>query len=424
MRILLLAYEFPPSTSPQSLRWERLAGGLAARGHRVVVVTPDWQGNWTAPDGVRVERTSPGWLPALFGRLASARRGGATGSRPLPIPRFDPALNMRGLAASVLSMPVEAFCFPDLRAQWNASAAPRMRELLSSERPDVVITSHEPASVLELGFLAAEQGIPWVADLGDPVLAPYTPRRWRARAKRLEARVCRRASAVLVTSEAYRDHLAATYSLDPDACTVLRQGFGPAPPGAAAGIARHTRRGACLELVFTGRFYRFRDPRPLLAAMAGVPETRLTIATPAVGAAYEPLLEALGDRARVLGMLTPAETYTLQRQADILLSIGNTLALQVPGKLFEYLGAGRPILHLAGLEHDEGGRIVLGHRRGWVVANETEAIRSRLSMLVDDWKQGTLGSGLDLAGGGVERYSWPSLSATLETILEKTANGV
>lgn len=39
MRFLLIAYEFPPSPSPQSLRWAYLARELVARGHRVKVLT-------------------------------------------------------------------------------------------------------------------------------------------------------------------------------------------------------------------------------------------------------------------------------------------------------------------------------------------------------------------------------------------------
>ena len=38
--------------------------------------------------------------------------------------------------------------------------------------------------------------------------------------------------------------------------------------------------------------------------------------------------------------------------ADVLLSLGNGVDNQVPSKLFEYLAAGKPILHLAKLQTD------------------------------------------------------------------------
>ena len=41
LRILLIAYEFPPSPSPQSLRWAYLANRLVAAGHDVHVLAPD-----------------------------------------------------------------------------------------------------------------------------------------------------------------------------------------------------------------------------------------------------------------------------------------------------------------------------------------------------------------------------------------------
>ena len=57
MRILVIAYEFPPSPSPQSLRWKHLSAELARQGHEVHVLTVDAVATGAAPpDGVVVHR--------------------------------------------------------------------------------------------------------------------------------------------------------------------------------------------------------------------------------------------------------------------------------------------------------------------------------------------------------------------------------
>jgi hypothetical protein len=40
------------------------------------------------------------------------------------------------------------------------------------------------------------------------------------------------------------------------------------------------------------------------------------------------------------------------RKADFLLSIGNTVELQVPAKIFEYMGLGKPIIHFSKIKDD------------------------------------------------------------------------
>src|SRR5690606_2184139 len=115
--------------------------------------------------------------------------------------------------------------FPDVRAEWTPWARRALRRLLWEARPDVVVTSHEPASTLPLGMYAQRLGFAWVADLGDPVCAAYTPRRWHRRAWTLEARVSALADCVLVTNEATRSLLVERHGQDPHRCAVLPNGY-------------------------------------------------------------------------------------------------------------------------------------------------------------------------------------------------------
>ena len=82
--------------------------------------------------------------------------------------------------------------FPDIRGEWRAHGRRALKRLLPEVRPDVGISSHEPATTLELGLALRGSGIPWVADFRDPLRDnPFRTRRWffpyEALLERLEA---------------------------------------------------------------------------------------------------------------------------------------------------------------------------------------------------------------------------------------------
>lgn len=57
--------------------------------------------------------------------------------------------------------------------------------------------------------------------------------------------------------------------------------------------------------------------------------------------------DAMEGRLQIPGPVAPQRAVELQQGADLLLSLGNAVDNQMPSKLFEYFGYGKPILHLA-----------------------------------------------------------------------------
>jgi len=82
----------------------------------------------------------------------------------------------------------------------------------------------------------------------------------------------------------------------------------------------------------------------------------------------------LGGMVRHLGELPRAEALALQRHADALLLLtSRTLVWELPGKVFEYMGARRPVLALAA--DNEAARVVEEAGIGWTVApDDVDAI--------------------------------------------------
>ena len=169
MKILLIAYEFPPSHSPQSLRWAYLARSLAIRGHQLDVLTAhlgqDPTGLPGLPDSIRIHRTFAG---PLRGSLAAARD---SRHRPIGENTASKGTWMQS-ASSRIQATAATLLFPDIRGEWLPWGKRKLGELLDTIAPDVVISSHEPATTLELGLMAQARGCHWIAAWAIPCWPP------------------------------------------------------------------------------------------------------------------------------------------------------------------------------------------------------------------------------------------------------------
>lgn len=428
LRLLLIAYEFPPSPSPQSLRWGLLVRELVSLGvdvHVLTVETDDSGGAAAPPLGITVYRTPPGGVAGLVVRVRRLLRGRdrAPAGAPPVADSGDGAVgrsagarvNWKGRVYHALNQALSLVTFPDERGRWEHHGRQRLEELLETLRPDVVVSSHEPATTLRLGAQAKAAGFHWVADLGDPVLSFYTPARWRRESMRVERMTCRVADHVIVTTEAARQLLVGRHTVPWSRLSVLTQGYDPvAIPTQAPGVVFDAGR---LELLYTGRFYRFREPRVLVDAVLACPGARLSIATARAPDWLLPLLEEHPAQLRLLGFVPHAQAVWLQRSADVLVNIANDDPVHVPGKIYEYLGAGRPILHLGDNDDDVAANLVRSHRRGLAIGKTTGAVAHALAELAAIKRDDVWSERFSLDQTGVEQYQWQAIARRLHAIL-------
>jgi glycosyltransferase involved in cell wall biosynthesis len=188
----------------------------------------------------------------------------------------------------------------------------------------------------------------------------------------IERRTVSRAAMISTISNGLARELTARFSQPVFVCY---NGYLPAPPGSEPGDAADD---GLLRLVHTGLLYRDRrDPEPLLRAL-GELRRRSPRRAERIRAEFYGVIEpwfiervkahGLEDLVRIPGRVPFIESIRAQKRAAALLFFdwaGNEVEGVVSGKLFEYLGSGRPILVVGGRENSEAADIVARCRAGW-----------------------------------------------------------
>lgn len=420
MRILLLAHDYPPIESPQGLRWGYLAHELCKLGHEVIVLCADTLGRapplpaWAS--GPEIMRIAPGGVVHGVLRAAARLRLRQRVSDRQTSEGLTGGFSWRNHVVSGLLQVVGLLRFPDARRAWLRPARKVLREWLRNNRPDIVISSHEPAVSLMLGEECVRRGLPWVVDLGDPVLTDYIPRHWRWRALALEARVCRRADALITTNDATRDLLSFRHRIASEKIAVVSQGFDLAAAEVGTRSVELPFMQRELHLLYAGRFYRFRSGKELFEAVLRTPGVVLDVVTPSLPRWLRGYAESHPHAIRVRQNLPHHAVLVVQRHADILVNLGNANPVQTPGKLYEYLGCGRPLLQVYQKASDPSNAFVVQLRRGWIVPAEVDALSEQLARLLDMKLAGNLTKGMDLSMSLIQQHAWAVKAAGLDKI--------
>jgi hypothetical protein len=341
-RVLFLSTSMPPFAESQTIRNVFLLRGLARHGFSVDAITgPDQGGDRTLeallPESVTVTRTRAPLYDRVQGRIA----------------RLPAAGTLRhGLRAAV-AIVAGKLMVPDVRRGWDRLAVGAVLRRFAAgklERPDLIVSSTGSVTAhLAASRLAAFWGAPWLAEYGDPwshnPLPPASHWYIRLLNERLERRAMRHVTAISVTTEQTAETIRSWWGAGCPTVRVFPCGY--SLPTAAW---RQPGPGA-VAVVYAGTAGS--GSRDLRAAMQALDHAAIragrAVSLQLVGSVSPAFLAVNNELAALTvsasGWVSYAESVERMRAADLLLLIGNRQPLQVPGKVFNYLASGRPIVY-------------------------------------------------------------------------------
>lgn len=334
-RVILIAYHFPPAPEIGGFRPFRFYKYLKQMGYVCHVITATEPEEECRPDVVYVpDRLRPIWEGRTKQRLS--------------------------LKAWV-ELLIRKLMFPGhIGIMWSMEVAARCRQILRDHPQDrfVLFSTYPPLGVLLAGLLVqVREGIPWIADFRDPIDglgAGVLPRYARFWNHRLEAFAFRRASAVVANAEGaamvWRDRY-------PDAqgkLHVICNGFDPEDAPTARELPPRNQK----IILHAGALYHGRNPNRVIESLSRLRKRGMSEAS-SVSILLLGMVDAKSELDAALYMeaerdgwleLRPAvpkrESQRMMEEADGLMLVQPQSKVQVPGKLFEYICVGRPILAL------------------------------------------------------------------------------
>ena len=428
MNVLLISQAYPPYPVVGALRARKLAEAFRAQGHRVVVVTerlPDEDAGLRVdePD-LRVQTVTLGdryrvRAMRLLRRVTRFGRPSAVSDVP---PWETEGVNAADAAAADVSAADGAaragwlrrfalglLWLPDDEQRFILPALRTARAVLRDTPIDVVYTTAPYFSTHLVGLLLKRSArVRWVAEFRDPwtdqrrILVTDPVSVIEAMHRWLERRCLLAADKVVAVTEGARRLLAEKVPPAQRGKFILAlNGIDElsAPDTAAPAGPR--------RIVYAGTFYYNRDPRPFLAALAAVrqrhglgpEELRVDFVGRCRsydGASVERMVadHGLTDLVHFHDWMSSADAQAMLRSADLLFLIALMQPLQVPNKLYDYLGTRRPMLAVVdaggeteGMLHQVGGHFVVP------VARRQQADADRLAEALDHWLCGSADAG-------------------------------
>ncbi len=416
-KVLVIAYYWPPAGGPGVQRWLKFVKYLPEFGFEPIVYVPqnpnypivDEKLMDEVPKGVKIIQQpikEPYWLASLLSQKKT--RAISSGI----IREKDPSF-----LEKLLLWIRGNFFIPDARKFWVKPSISFLAKLIADEGIQTIITTGPPHSLHMIGMgLKKKYNVQWIADFRDPWtsigyhsklrLTPFA----RKKHLKLEKAVLVSADKVVVTSRTTQKEFEA---ITPKPIKVITNGFDD------------TLGRVDLDSEFTishiGSLLTGRNPLGFWQALSEMVQENAAfqklVKVQLAGVVGEEVLQSLKDFGLYsyvvqMGYLSHEEVLEVQQKSQLLLLLEidseETKGI-IPGKLFEYLNAKRPILAI-GPDGWEAGDMVLEAQAGTVCSHADVALLK--NVLLDSFTRYQQGN-LECGSAGIEKYHRRALTESL-----------
>lgn len=366
-KFLLITYYWPPAGGGGVMRWTKMTKYIRQYGWEPIVYTPE-NGETAAFDESLAKEVDPDlkvvktpiWEPyQLYKQFLGRKKEEKIYSG------FINEGKKESLGQKVSVFIRGNFFIPDARMFWIKPSIQFLKKYLQENPVDAIVSTGPPHSM----HLIAEgvhraTGIPWIADFRDPWtnIDFYKDLRltsWAdARHKKLEQKVLHNASRVVAVTWRSRDEFVELCGRQDIA--VIPNGFDDAD-FAQAGSAP---LDADFSIAHIGSMNKDRNPevfwKALQAALAEAPTLAQKLKIRLIGPTDFSVRESvqkygLEKYTEFIDFVPHAEAVQYQQQSQVLLLLINNSPNSrtiIPGKLYEYLGSGRPLLAIGPKDSD------------------------------------------------------------------------
>lgn len=354
-RALIITYYWPPAGGPGVQRWLKFVKYFREFGVEPIVYIPenptypleDARFVQEVPEGIEILK-HPIKEPYRFAKLVSKKKtkdissGIISEKKPSAVENL--MLYIRG-----------NYFIPDARVGWVKPSVEFLADYLQNNPVDVVITTGPPHSLHLIGLqLKKETNIKWIADFRDPWTTIHYHKSLRLnkaserKHKQMESEVLQTADVIVVTSPTTKKEFEA---ITDKPIEVITNGYDTSEE-----IKVELDKEFSISHI--GSLLSGRNPEVLWEVLEDSskenPTFKSDLKLKFAGAVSDEVKLSLAkfqllDQTEFLGYVSHSEALKLQHQSQLLLLVEidrpETRAI-IPGKLFEYLAAQRPILAL------------------------------------------------------------------------------
>lgn len=422
-QILIITYYWPPAGGPGVQRWLKFVKYLPNFGIEPIVYCPD---NPSYPivdesllkdvsDAVKVIK-QPISEPYRFANLLSKKSSKQISSGVIPKKK------KQSLVQKLMLYIRGNFFIPDARKNWVKPSVRFLSEYIQNNTIETIITTGPPHSLHLIGLqLKEELGVKWLADFRDPWTtigyhkALKLTTSSEAKHVLLESKVLKTADEIIVTSENTKKEF---QSKTEQPITVVTNGYD----------SHHVQRSPKddrFTIAHIGSLLSERNPRQLWEAISELihenDDFRSTFQLKLIGVVSEDVLKTmksygLESYIHNMGYVSHEEAIGQQMISRILLMVeidSEDTKVIIPGKLFEYMASGTPILAV-GPEGSDVETILRSTNTGqYFYYHDKQRIKSQILSYFEAYKSNTL----QVNAIGLEEYSRKSLTKRLSEII-------
>ena len=430
-RALIISYYWPPSGGSGVQRWVKFAKYLPGQGWQPVIYTPE------NPELTTVDHTLEEEIPAeaeiiktriiepygLYRKIFGGGRKASEGE-------VNPINGQKKSFRQKVSMFIRGNLFiPDPRCLWISPSAKYLVKYLKEHPVDIIISTGPPHSMhLIAEKVARRTGIPWIADFRDPWTRMFYFKhlglsKWAEdRHRHLEKTVLDNADTVVAVSPLVQEEFQAMTATPVELVT---NGYDEED------FDQTVEPDGYFNITHTGLFASDGNPETLWkvladkcrsdSAFAGMLRIRLAGKTDKeITVSIEKA--GLAANLRDVGYVDHQKAVREQKSASLLilpLRKEPEYRATLPGKLFEYLASGRPVL---GIGQTDGAmaRIISTTRAGAVFNWDDEtSIKKYIDLCWERFNSGTLQADTENIGQYSRRALTSRMAALMDSIITK-----